>query len=213
MTADVAAPDGRSLRRQKNAEQIFDAAMKLLERYSYDALSVDDICNAAGVGRATFFRIFETKSGLLKEFNRRTAERINERLEDSRPKNARAHLALIAEEIANAWTRSKPGATTMIIDFSQSTPLSEVHSAHPELLAHIVDAVERGQASGEIKLHFPADFMGSLALIQLSAAASYWIEEPDLDLNALMAAALDNWLDGAAAGAGRTRSHGCGRTG
>ena len=203
MTADVAAPDGRSLRRQRNAERIFDAAMMLLERCSYDALSIEDICKAAGVGRATFFRAFETKSGLLKEFNRRTAERIDDRLKKSRPESAHAHLALIAEEIANAWRRSKPGATTMIVDFCQSTPLSELHSAHPELLAHVVDAVGRGQASGEIKSHFPADFMGSLALIQHSAASGYWIQKPGRQLNTLMMAALDDWLDGAATGRGR----------
>ena len=35
---------------------------------------MDDICVRAQVGRATFFRFYGTKAGLLAEFNRRLAE-------------------------------------------------------------------------------------------------------------------------------------------
>ncbi|MGD1110129.1 MAG: helix-turn-helix domain-containing protein, partial [Mycobacterium sp.] len=50
--------DGRSRRRQRNAAQLYDAASDLLASRTFDELTVEDICAHAGIGRATFFRIF-----------------------------------------------------------------------------------------------------------------------------------------------------------
>ena len=144
--------------------------MELLARRSYDDISVEEICAAAGVGRATFFRVYQTKADLLLEFNRRLAERVQARLEAGRPERVADALRLVGEEIADTWTQTVPGAASLAIDFIQSAGGRRLHAGHPELLHLVVGVVERGQDSGELEATLPAGLMGSLALVQAAAA-------------------------------------------
>ena len=194
---DVQVLDGRNQRRAKNAERIYDAAMDLFKSRPYDDVSVDAICQAAGVGRATFFRIFEGKAGLLKEFNRRLVIEVEKRLDRQDECDIKAVLTVIGDAIADAWSQSTPGATEMMIEFSQSVSLANMHAAHPELLEIFVDAMRTAQDADDIKHDFPPELLGSLALLQMSSAATYWVVEPGQDLHLLMHAAVENFLGGA----------------
>ena len=75
MTSPAPGPGTlRERKKQRVREEIYNAALDLLAEQPYDKVSVDDICARAQVGRATFFRFYGTKAGLLAEFNRRLAE-------------------------------------------------------------------------------------------------------------------------------------------
>ncbi len=194
---DESATDGRGQRRIENRARIYDATMRLLRRRSYAELTVDEICEAAGVGRATFFRIFETKVGLLREFNRRLTVRVQERLAEQAQADAGEALRVVAAEIVSTWSQAAPGATEMAIDFMHSSGPAEAHAAHPELLDLVVEIVEGGVKAGEIRGTNPPLLTGGLALTQLAAAAAYWLEHPDADLESLVNEALESWLNGA----------------
>jgi AcrR family transcriptional regulator len=191
--------DGRGQRRLENRARIYDAAMKLLRRRSYGELTVEEICDAAGVGRATFFRIFEAKTGLLREFNRRLAARVEGRLAAEAPTDAAGALRIVADEIVSTWSRAAPGATEMAIEYMHAAGPGQVHGAHPELLDLVVGIVEGGVKTGEIRGANPPLLTGALALTQLAAAAAYWIEHSASSLESLVEEALESWLHGALA--------------
>ncbi|WP_183094546.1 TetR family transcriptional regulator [Nocardioides stalactiti] len=55
------APGRRELNRVRTRQAIADAAARLVAERGIDATTADDIAAAAGIGRATFFRHFESK--------------------------------------------------------------------------------------------------------------------------------------------------------
>lgn len=193
---DQKATDGRSQRRQKSAERIFDAAMELLEDRSYADVSVEDICKRAEVGRATFFRAFGGKDGLLRELNSRIARKIHDRLAQEGETGLVARLNLIGEEFAEAWSNATPGAMALVIDFTRSASVLEAHSIHPELLEEVIGIVRQAIDDGEIESSFPADFMGNMALFQIAGTMAFWMENRDLDIRKIMKEAISVWAYG-----------------
>ncbi|MDP1824194.1 MAG: helix-turn-helix domain-containing protein [Archangium sp.] len=57
--------DGRVLRRLEAMRRAQDAALDLFEARGFDAVTVDDVARAAGVGVASLFRNFGTKEQLV----------------------------------------------------------------------------------------------------------------------------------------------------
>jgi AcrR family transcriptional regulator len=64
----VVQPEDSSRRAKKKAEvrrALVSAADRLFTDYGFDATTIDDIAEAAGVSRRTFFRYFETKEAIV----------------------------------------------------------------------------------------------------------------------------------------------------
>lgn len=191
--------DGRTKRRVENGARLFDAAMELLATRSYDDIAIEEICAAAGVGRATFFRIYQTKAELLLEFNRRLATRVQQRLDVAEPMDVEAALRIVGEEIAETWTQAAPGATALAVDFSQMAGSRGLHAGHPELLQIIVTIVEKSLDGGQLTSTLPVRLMASLALLQITAPVSYWFRHPERDLHVLINESIVQWLHGVVA--------------
>jgi AcrR family transcriptional regulator len=188
--------DGRSLRRQRNATQLYDAASDLLGSRSFDELNVEDICAHADIGRATFFRIFGTKAGLLREFNRRLAQDAAVRVAGAGATDIGTKLGHVRASIYDAWRTAGPGHVRMAEEFVRAAPSNDPHSAHPELLGLIVDTISTAVESGELPDAVPVELAASLALIQLIAPMSYVLSGQDVDVDQLSRLLLDQWLRG-----------------
>lgn len=195
----VVSLDGRSARRERNAARLYDAADELLAVRSFDELSVEEICERADVGRATFFRIFETKAGLLREFNRRLAADAAARLDAAGGIDLRGALDLVRAAIVDAWRHAGPGHAGMAAAYIATLPTGNPHAAHPELLELVAERITIGMQSGAIVDDVPVDIAASLLLLSLVAPVSHAIEGRDVDIDALSTVLLDQWLRGMSA--------------
>ena len=190
------ALDGRTRRRERNAAQLYEAASELLATHAFDELAVDDICARAGVGRATFFRIFDTKAGLLREFNRRLAADAAARIADAGDADLGTILGHIRAAIYDGWRPAGAGHLRMAEEFVRAAPSSDPHSAHPELLGLVVDAISRAVESGDLPDAVPVDLAASLALINIIAPMSYVLARQAVDVDRLSQLLLEQWLRG-----------------
>ena len=176
---------------------LYDAAVALLEDHDYDDLTVEQICAAAGIGRATFFRHFDRKASLLREFNRRMAASASERLEKRRARSTAQRLRIVQQVLSEAWTRAHPGLRTMALDAVAAMDASG-RNTHPELLDLVTAIVRDGLASGELESPLPSELVAFLVVTHMAAAAGYWFEHVDLSLDELTCAALEHCLRGLA---------------
>jgi AcrR family transcriptional regulator len=196
VTAPAPAVDGRALRRQRNAERLYDAADELLATRSYEELTIEEICQRAKVGRATFFRIYDTKAGLLREFNRRLAADAAERIRAAGSADIRTELGHVRDAIVDAWRHAGPGQLGMAREFARSMPTADLHAAHPELLALVVERISIAVDAGELPAAVPADLAASLALIHMTAPVACAIAGRDVDFDQLSRVLLGQWFTG-----------------
>ncbi len=174
---------------------IFDAAVALIEVQGYEHTSVEEICEAAGVGRATFFRHFETKAGLLREYNRRLTADARHRLEALVTTDARSRLQVIADAVHDTWSAAGPGVRRLGADAATlSDPTGS--RTHPELLALVLDVVRAGSAAGQLATELPPPLTAYLVVSHLAGATAWWFNHPDDDLRQLLDHSLSQCLQG-----------------
>lgn len=64
-TQDENGLSKQQLKSKRTKERIFQAAQKILQRDGYEALSIKNICEEAGVSNGSFYHHFQTKDDLL----------------------------------------------------------------------------------------------------------------------------------------------------
>ena len=175
-------PDAEGLRARRSRqlrEAIYDAALELFAERSYDDVTVEEICERADVGRATFFRSYGSKAGLLVELNARLGRTIADRLRAMPDESAVAQLWAVQDEVTRAWVDAAPALRTMVLEYLSTTTAAKV--AEPAVppgdsaLAAVAEVVRTGQASGELSdLHDP-DLVAGIILTSLAAVTVAWI--------------------------------------
>ena len=65
-TSENVSPMSNEGRNLYVVEHITDALLKLMKEQSFNDISISQICDEAGVGRASFYRNFENKEWLQK---------------------------------------------------------------------------------------------------------------------------------------------------
>lgn len=162
---------------------LFDAAMALFEARSYDEVTVDEICARAGVGRATFFRLFGGKAGLLEEANRRTANAIREAVAQGGAEG-KAALEIMGDVVRRNWMAGGPAVHQLFIAFMRQmhesfgqdeAAIDANYEGSRALVELAVRFVREGQDAGAFRADLDPDFMGLSFVTQLTSAASFWL--------------------------------------
>lgn len=168
---------------------------------------MDDICARGQVGRATFFRCYGTKAGLLAEFNRRLAELARIAIADRddagscAPPSAADHLRLVQGTLAAYWAAAGPAPRKMALAFITEGSIGMLadgdDAVHPDLLRLVTEIVRRGQSAGEFGTGLAPDFLAWLIVTALAAATGTWLAGHErADLGRTTADTLDVLLTG-----------------
>jgi len=170
----------RDRKKRRTRDRIFDAAVELFAGRPYDDVTVEEICERAEGGRATFFRFYGSKAGLIGEFGQRLSERMAQRLEQMPASTATEQLWAVQDEIVTAWGRSGPSTREMAREWIRNATAAELQQAHPaEMLALVADIVREGQASGEFTTAYEPDFVAWIVLASLASITAAWLGGAD----------------------------------
>ena len=188
----------RARKKQRTADDLLDAALSLFADRGYDTVTVEEICELAEVSRATFFRYYGSKAGLVTAFNRRLADQVIARLSQMGDATATDQLFAVQRELADAWTSSGPAVRAMALDFARvaADGSTTAPSPYPELLALVTEIVKTGQANGEFgSSHSPA-FVASTIGGLLGGITMYWLATKKGRLDRAMHDALQLLIGG-----------------
>jgi AcrR family transcriptional regulator len=205
------APGRRERRRRENRERLFHAALQLFAQRGLLSTTVEDITQAADLGKGTFFNYFPTKEHVLTVFAEMQLAKVEAALEEMKLQGQplRGILRRLMLALAHEPGRSHTLARSMVLALCSSEPLRNVMLAHMaagrKLLARMFRlAQQRGELPAsqqpmELARVFQQTFFGALVL---------WSLHGDSELGAWLNPAFELFWAGATAGSskkGKTR--------
>jgi AcrR family transcriptional regulator len=181
-------PGSESRRARKKARtrrEIYQAAMRLFAESGFDGVTVEAICAAADVARATFFHHFPSKAALLLEFNRRLAAELDAKLGSASDDAAGDFLALCAL-LAERWLEQADVLGPMLRELLVQPDGVRRQAGEKDLADLIARLVRRGQAQGVFRTHLAPELAAVVFLsASTSLAAGALRSEPPLSAEAI----------------------------
>ena len=178
----AASPDRRERRRTEVRERLFRAALRLFVEKGFAETKVEDITEAADVGKGTFFNYFPSKDHILIAFGEMQLGKLTAAVEQARqssepmPEFMRRLSRLMTEE---------PGRDAGIVRLILAGPLSkepvrsEIRRKLESGRGLLVELMSLGQARGEIRRDRAAADLG-LAMQQAAfGTLLMWSLAPD----------------------------------
>ena len=183
----------RELNKQAMRGKIYEVAMALFKEEGFAAVTVAQICENAGVARATFFAYFPQKSALILEFGNRIAQEARQELQLSLQSvqqeggdeqcSAKQILVQLTEIIFKHWDANSSVLKVMMREFMAQANLMDVSSSdHFDFYFLFVEIIRLGQKQNEFRTDIAAEISAFSLLsscANLAAAWSYFDEAFD----------------------------------
>jgi AcrR family transcriptional regulator len=197
----AAAISGRRQRRKSETlNRILAAAVQLFAERGYAETTVEDITEAADVGKGTFFNYFPTKDAvLLAVFENLRAEFAH--YEDLIPKtrDVRSFLRKIVYDILNNPTRSQKLVRSILGKALMDPAVSQPFEAAMHQARHAVTSLlQRGQDLGQVRKDIPAAVLGRTFQQFIFGTQMLWAFSSNEDLYEWADVMLDIFWRGAA---------------
>ncbi len=210
MIAPPTLPSSRRERRSAELrERLFRAALQLFAHKGYSETTVEDITNAADVGKGTFFNYFPSKEHILAAFGRMQMGKL-QAAADAAPASKlpiREILRQLAMEAISEPARNPAMVRALLQANLSSAPvrktMREIHTKATALLAQIVEV---GQQRGEIRNDLNATEIAQTLRQSLLGAMLIWSLYGDGTLQSRIETVLAVLWNGMAARSGALES-------
>lgn len=180
-TKASASPGLRERNKRRTHNDIYESAIALFMARGYEEVTVDDICVEAGVSRATFFRYFENKYGLVVEFNRRIAVKIDTAV-NLDEMTAIECIRLATDIMYDEWVHSAPQMRGLAFEFvRQHTHITEdlYDPMAKGLVRTLVEIIMLGQEKGDFTTLIEPRFIAPMILYGWTIAFVAWVDHRD----------------------------------
>jgi AcrR family transcriptional regulator len=155
----VAHPsDRRSRRSAELRERLFRAALNLFAKKGYVETTVEDITNAADVGKGTFFNYFPSKDHILIAFAEMQLAKLKAAAEEARRTQTPMpeFLRSLGVRMTEEPTKNPDIIRALLLAYLSSTPVREAMlDLQKRVLAVHSEMITMGQERGEIRGDLP----------------------------------------------------------
>jgi AcrR family transcriptional regulator len=147
-------PDRRQRRSAELRERLFRAALDLFAQKGFAETTVEDITNAADVGKGTFFNYFPSKDHILLAFGQMQLEKLQTSVEDAHRSNEPmpVFLRTLRARMTEEPSRN-PAIVRAILQANLSSPpvREAMGKNHARAQALLTQLIQLGQDRGEIR--------------------------------------------------------------
>lgn len=173
----------RERKKERTRGSIYDAAMALFAERGFEAVTVEEICEAADVARGTFFLHFPTKAALIFEATARLVVELRAVLEireGEQAPSAATQLRAVTTWMVERWRAQQSVMAPMFREVLR-TPMDELHSRPEalELAGLLVQLVQRGQQSGELRADVRPELVATSFVASCSTILSVLVRQGD----------------------------------
>ncbi len=190
-----------SRQQQKSREtkaRIFNAAKQILQEQGYEALSIKNICEAAGVSNGSFYHHFKTKDDLLSYYIEEQPS-INPDYLDLPGNAEEAKTAIIRVYLNYVHYCRELGVAFMSNYYTPKNqslnPLTRTERPYPIVTVH--DYLKRAMDTGVITLPLPLeDVTSDIRIIVIGNVFDWCLKNGEADFERNMERSLKVYLDG-----------------
>ena len=178
--------------------RIFNAAKQILQEQGYEALSIKNICEAAGVSNGSFYHHFKTKDDLLSYYIEEQPS-INPDYLDLPGNAEEAKTAIIRVYLNYVHYCRELGVAFMSNYYTPKNqslnPLTRTERPYPIVTVH--DYLKRAMDAGVITLPLPLeDVTSDIRIIVIGNVFDWCLKNGEADFERNMERSLKIYLDG-----------------
>ncbi|MFI5057785.1 MAG: TetR/AcrR family transcriptional regulator [Candidatus Acidiferrales bacterium] len=153
-TQATVSSDRRQRRSAELRERLFRAALDLFARKGFVETTVEDITNAADVGKGTFFNYFPSKDHILLAFGEMQLEKLHASVEEARQSSEPmpVFLRTLRARMTEEPSRNPAIVRTILQAHLSSLPVREAMAKnHTRAHALLTELIQLGQNRGEVR--------------------------------------------------------------
>lgn len=186
----------REEKKQETANRIIDAALRLFSEKGYEATTVTEITEAAGVAKGTFFNYFKAKEDLLIKFQKALFFNEIHTLSDKPGPYTPRVLALV-KELGDSMDENRTPMRLTLQRYLATHTTGESKSGLMNKAESMVPLFEKGQQTGEFTSTIPPAVMARTAIqIYLGALVSWSTGSDEDSLGEQLLLAFQIFLEG-----------------
>jgi AcrR family transcriptional regulator len=193
-SGSIPATGRRQRRSAENRERLFRAALNLFAQKGFAETTVEDITEAADLGKGTFFNYFPSKDHILLAFGEMQLGKLEAAIEEAQRTNEPMpeFLRSLGVRMTQEPTRNPEIVRALLQAYLSTTPVREamldlqkrVHALHTQM-------IQLGQERGEIRSDLPAAEIAYVFRQTIFGTLLIWSLYGDTTLHARIEAAFN----------------------
>ena len=195
--ATKASPSPTSRRERRSLElreRLFRSALDLFAQKGFAETTVEDITEAADVGKGTFFNYFPSKDHILLAFGEMQLAKLGDAVEEARHSSAPLlqYLRSLSTRMTEEPMRNPAIVRALLLGYLSSTPVREAMlDMQKRVLALHSEMIELGQQRGEVRDDLPAVELAQVFRQTIFGTLLMWTLHGDSTLEARIESAFN----------------------